>query len=309
MSGAIIEEQTHMQTAATLYDLRRAARSNSLPPSLVGVGTVQSTQTHQLVMRFTPADAKRLLQNAHPKQRKINKARVQQLLRSMQTGQWHEPPFTFDSIAFDTEGRICNGLHRLTALAQYDKPLSFFVIIGVQSPDKMPLPEGDSGIPRPKSFVAGIERNEWAVVTCLAEYVFSNIKEVSRTDLQMLHPLFVDALAAIPRVTTHSPAAPIRAAFVFCYTQSSDAVYRQAIAEQWRAYCTVEVFQMWPSIGKLYKKIQSMGATHGGGLSLDRKIRFESTVYALRNPEAQRITRQPNAGQEVKAWVDQAVQP
>lgn len=298
-----------MQSVTTLHDIRLAKRSAPaaiLPPSLIGVGMAQHMpDVHQFVLQITPTDAARLLQNVHPRQRKVNGDRVKQLLRSMQTGQWHEPPYTFDSIAFDAEGRLCNGAHRLTALSQYDKPLSFFAIVGVKSPDDMPLPEGDSNLPRTKAFVAGIDRNEWAVLNYLAGLSFGG-KATARTDVQLLYPVFADALAAIPRVTTHSPAAPLRSAFAFLYA-SADFVTGQQIAEQWRAYCRVDVAEMWPSIARLYKKVHETREFKGLG-SVGQDFRFECAVYAIRNPNAMKILRQSDAAQNVREWVTKAVQ-
>lgn len=295
-----------MQQPTTLFEAWKAARLGSAPPVEIGVGTVLQSSTKQFVMRFTPEDAKALLQHVHPRQRKVSERRVKHLLRAMQSGQWHEPPFTFDSIAFDTEGRLCNGRHRLTALAQHDKPLSFFVIIGVKSPADLPLPEGDSGAVRPKHFVAGIDRNNWAVLTYLARCVYTD-KTPARTDVQLLYPMFAAALAAIPRTTTHSPAASIRAAFVFSWTEANGTLLGSIIAEQWRAYCRVEVAAMWPSIARLYKKIHEARAvkSEGGG---EQDFRFQSALYALRNPEAMKILRQADAYQIVRQWVARKMQ-
>ncbi len=298
-----------MEHVTTLQDIRRmhaAPLAPSLPAALAGIGAVlRMDGVRQFVLRLTPADAVLLLQNVHPRQRKVNGDRVKQLLRSMQSGQWHEPPYTFDSIAFDAEGRLCNGAHRLTALSQHDKPLSFFVIVGVKSPDDMPLPEGDSNLPRTKAFVAGIERNEWAVLTYLAGLSFSG-KATARTDVQLLHPVFANALAAIPRMTTHPPAAPLRAAFVFLYA-TSDFITGQQIAEQWRAYCRVDVAEMWPSIARLYKKVHETREFRGKG-SVGQDFRFECAIYAIRNPNAMKILRQADAGLSVREWVTKEVQ-
>lgn len=287
----------------TLHDIRMAKlmrQASPLPQPLQSIGRVVQIDTTQCVMRFSPEDARQLLQNVHPKQRKVRKERVKQLLRTMQSNGWHEPPYTFDSIAFDIDGRLCNGLHRLTALAQHDKPLSFYVIIGVKSPEDMPLPEGDSNIPRPGSFVAGIERNEWATISYLANCVFGH-HNIARIDVQSIYPLFAEALAAIPRITTHPPSAPIRAAFVFSYA-AADYNAKQHIAEQWRAYCCVDVASMCVSTGRLYKKLNETSGSKGFGKS-DRDFRFESAIYAIRNPDAVRISRQSGIDQEVHEWV------
>ena len=290
-----------MNGIQSLHDIRnaRAVGVRPLSPrSPLGVGEIVPMETRQFVLRIAPSEATVLLGNLHPRQRRINKERVAQYLRSMQTGHWYEPPFTFDSIAFDVQGRLCNGAHRLTALSQHDKPLSFYVIFGVQSPEDMPLPQGDTGYSRSKAFVAGINRHEWAVVSYLAEHVFRSMNPAF-TDVQLLYPLFADALAEIPRLVS-SQSAPIRAAFVFAFASDSDYLARLHVAEQWRAYCHVDVKTMWPSIGRLYKKMGEIRGQGRGGNG--RHFRFESAVYALGNPPAMKILRQLDAGARVREW-------
>jgi len=290
-----------MNGIQSLHDIRnaRAVGVRPLSPrSPLGVGEIVPMETRQFVLRITPSEAAVLLGNLHPHQRRINNNRVAQYLRSMQTGDWHEPPFTFDSIAFDAQGRLCNGAHRLTALSRYDKPLSFYVIFGVESPDDMPLPQGDTGYARSKAFVAGIARNEWSVISYLAEHVFADATPAF-TDVQSLHSLFADALVEIPRLDSSSPA-PVRAAFVFAFASGSDHLIRLHVAEQWRAYCHVDVAMMWPSIGRLYKKMTEVRGRSKGADG--RRFRFESAVYALDNPLATRILRQSDAGVRVREW-------
>lgn len=282
---------------SSLYDIRKSTKAGILPPSLIGVGTVLPTELQQYVMRFTPQDAARILEHVHPKQRKVNPERVRTLFRAMQNGKFHEPPFTFDSIAFDTEGYLVNGRHRLTALSQFSAPLSFIVVVGVNSPDSLPLPEGDGGLPRSKWFIAGLDRNEWSVVNYLAEHIYGG--NPARTDVEQLFPLFAESLDAIRRTTQYSPAAPIRAAFVFCWAETNDAVYRQDIREQWIAYCKMDVASMWPSTARLYKKMQEYSRAG----STERHNQFASAIYAIKNPEAIKIRQQVDAPQLVKTFV------
>lgn len=287
-----------MVTSASVYPQRKiGAAENRIAPPLP-YGQVRITTVRMHVMEFTPEDAKRILENVHPRQRKASDGRVREYLRDMKAGAWHEPPFTFDSIAFDTEGRLCNGLHRMKALSMHDASLRFYVLIGVAAPDNMPLPEGDAGMPRSKHFVAGRTKNEWAIVSYLAEHVYGST--FSRMDVDRLWAVFGDGVDAIPRFTTIVPRAPIRAGFVFQWTAASDSIHRQQIVEQWRAYCKIDVAQMWPSVAQLYRKMQSAGKGR-----TERHEQFARTMYALSTPEATQSRQDKDAASNVREWVQQ----
>jgi hypothetical protein len=57
--------------------------------------------------------------------RKINKALVANYARQMIAGNWH---FSWDCIAFDKDGNLLNGQHRLTACVKSNIPIKTFVI-------------------------------------------------------------------------------------------------------------------------------------------------------------------------------------
>lgn len=286
----------------SLHDIRRATKAAILPPSLIGVGRVQATELQQYVMRFTPQDAIRILENVHPKQRKVSKSQVNKLLRSMQAGDWHEPPFTFDTIAFDGEGRLVNGLHRMTALSMHDKPLSFIVLVGVDSPYGMPLPEGDVVNKRRDSFVAGIDQGDWSVANFLAE-VLLGAQVAGRSDVVELMTILDEAIGMFPRLTLNPPAAPVRAAFVYRWASQSDPIYRQQLVEQWGAYCRVDVTQLWRSMGHLYRMMR-VAKDRG-----ERRLQFARTVYAIDHPDLTRMM--VNADKEVsdaRKWIGARVE-
>lgn len=287
---------------STLYDIRKATKVGILPPTLIGVGRVQATELQQYVMRFTPQDALRILDHVHPKQRKVSKAQVNKLLRSMQAGDWHEPPFTFDTIAFDGDGRLVNGLHRMTALSMHDKPLSFIVLVGVESPDGMPLPEGDVVNKRRDSFVAGKDQGDWSVANFLSELMLG-ASVPGRSDVVELLEIFEDAIGMFPRLTLNPPPAPVRAAFVYRWASLGDAIYRQQLADQWAAYCRVDVTQMWRSMGHLYR---AMRVAKDRG---ERRLQFSRAVYAIDHPELTRMM--VNADKEVteaRKWIGAQVE-
>lgn len=72
---------------------------------------------------ITPESAKLYLGH-NTNNRNISKIKVKEYLEQMLRGQWR---LSTDAIAFDTDGVLINGQHRLIALIEYGKPLQFLV--------------------------------------------------------------------------------------------------------------------------------------------------------------------------------------
>jgi hypothetical protein len=189
----------------------------------------------------------------------------------------------------------------MTALAQHDKALSFFVIIGVESPGKLPLAEGDNGRPRSKAFVAGIEKSAFEVANYLTEQAMG--AHAPRTDVEAVYPLLAESISVMTRTTKTAPPAPVRAAFVFQHAATMDAIVRQQIAEQWIAYCKVDVLSLWPSIGRLFQLLQEKRRGHKA-----RGWQFAVTTYALLHPSATRLYEEKDASADVRNWITSQIQ-
>lgn len=83
--------------------------------------------------------------------RPLDEARMRGYVDQMRKGKWE---LSTDSIGFDTEGKLCNGQHRLWAVIYYGKPVEFFVATGI-------LPEAfaviDTGKNRTTGDLLGID--------------------------------------------------------------------------------------------------------------------------------------------------------
>lgn len=253
----------------------KITKFSQLTASPVGVGVAKSMTVKVFELELSPSDAVEILKRVHPKQRKVNQARVDSMIATMRAGKWHEPPFTADSIAFDDSGMLVNGTHRMTALSKHDHSLRFIVLVGVKAPETMPLPECDNGMPRSGYFVEGKDRNNWGVANFFMELLSSDVKP--RHAISEMYDMILPAMEALPRLgNIGRRQAPVRAGFCF-YWLRADAIERTVIEEQWRAFSNLDVINFKPGVASLNK---ALIATVGKDRSF-RVLQFAQTVYAL----------------------------
>jgi len=75
-------------------------------------------------MTVTPAMALNWLDNANTNNRTVNDAHVQRLARDMKQGKWI---LTHEGIAFDRNGILLDGQHRLWAIVEADAPIEMHI--------------------------------------------------------------------------------------------------------------------------------------------------------------------------------------
>jgi len=95
----------------------------------------------------TPPMAKEWLETAEPNYRKLQKYRVKTLTRSMSHGYWK---YNGESIKFNSNGRLVDGQHRLTAVVESGVSIVTEVIHGIDDVDEI-----DTGKPRHAGDVLG----------------------------------------------------------------------------------------------------------------------------------------------------------
>lgn len=88
---------------------------------------------------ITPQDAERILKESEKafseaeggfKQRKLRDATVKAYAEDMAAGRWKE---NGETIKFDSEGRLIDGQHRLSAVVKANTPIQFFVVKGLDN--------------------------------------------------------------------------------------------------------------------------------------------------------------------------------
>lgn len=75
-------------------------------------------------MTVTPALAMNWLDNANPNNRRVSDAHVQRLARDMKSGEW---VLTHEGIAFDANGILLDGQHRLWAIVEAETPVEMHI--------------------------------------------------------------------------------------------------------------------------------------------------------------------------------------
>lgn len=90
---------------------------------------------------ITPAIAEQMLAN-RPYQRRIRRSRVELYKRQMEGGMWHE---TGEAIKIDTDGNLCDGQHRLTAIVESGLSQKMLVVRGIKP---VAFDAMDQGAPR-----------------------------------------------------------------------------------------------------------------------------------------------------------------
>jgi hypothetical protein len=105
---------------------------------------------------ITPADAKKILENVHPRQTGRNsETTIKQYAKDMSKGFWDTS--VPQMIAIDRKGRLLDGWHRLHAVTQSDVTVQFWVM---RNADPDSFKKTDSGFARTMGFRMGTTTEE-----------------------------------------------------------------------------------------------------------------------------------------------------
>lgn len=237
------------------------------------------------IERIGPADAQRMLDNAHPRQRTLMPNRVAHYALMMQAGDWFEPPYTYSVIAIDDHGRVVNGQHRLRAVIESGRTVEFWIMRGVRSIARFNLPEGDAGVARTTSFLLDVNDRSWQVIEALTDMRMINYAMDIFQKRQLL-PALEKSFEAIPYLRKPTfGAAPFRAAFCWRYANPTFLTPSE-VAEQYQAFMAADFNSMNRALGALWKHVTTGKLRATGGNS--RRELFAKTMYALDTPNASR---------------------
>ena len=136
-----------------------------------------TTKPHVVLMQITPTMAENWLENANVSNRKISDAHVNHLARDMKEGRWVQ---THEGIAFDPNGTLLDGQHRLWAIIEADKTIAMNVWFNVPPEALLAI---DSGKPRSMVDIlrlgrhaSQVNRNELAILRAMLSGYNSPVK-------------------------------------------------------------------------------------------------------------------------------------
>ena len=136
-----------------------------------------STKPHVVLMHITPTMAENWLDNANVSNRKISDAHVARLARDMKEGRWG---VTHEAIAFDPNGILLDGQHRLWAIIEADRTVTMNVWFNISPQARMVIDSGKSrsmvDVLRLGSGDSQINKNEVAILRAMLSGYRSPVK-------------------------------------------------------------------------------------------------------------------------------------
>lgn len=118
--------------------------------------TVVEPEIKSEVVTLTPHEARELLDNTNTRNRPLNPNTVETYSKVIKEGRWR---VTHQGIAFDTNGSLLDGQHRLAAIAQAGVPVRIMMTHNVDPDEFSVIDIGRRRTPADALGVAGIEHN------------------------------------------------------------------------------------------------------------------------------------------------------
>ncbi len=175
------------------------------------------------VMVVTPASAKEWLEHTNGKNRLLSKQYVSYLAQEMEAGNWR---LTHQGIAFDSQGNLVDGQHRLAAIVKANKSVEMLVTTGL--PDGR-FPIIDRGVVRSVSVVTNLPSWFTEIYGLLLSMVTTGPVRQSPDDICSLHEklgIYSETLRnCCGTATKFFSSAPIRAAAVIALEVGENEVY------------------------------------------------------------------------------------
>lgn len=231
---------------------------------------------------ITPEQAEIHFERRHPKQRALNNNQVRNYLDAMRAGEWIEPPYTFNGIAFDVDGLLVDGQTRMKALSMHDKPLKFIVIRGVRSRNSSEFVYGDRGGARPAHVVHNTSPHVEGVCNALACYMLNQGSVAEFVTERVRHEL-QDALSVFPSYRKPKGiSALVRSAFVLYWKYMATPSQRLEAQSQYEALARLDYERMTPAVQAYVRRDSQQPFTSDKGSSRDEHFRY--IIGMLRNP-------------------------
>lgn len=111
---------------------------------------------HSEILTLEPDEARELLNSTNTRNRPLNPNTVEAYSRIIKEGRWK---LTHQGIAFDTNGALLDGQHRLAAIANAGTPVKIMVTRNVDPDEFSVIDVGRRRTPADALGVAGIEHN------------------------------------------------------------------------------------------------------------------------------------------------------
>jgi hypothetical protein len=175
------------------------------------------------VRTITPKEAAQWLKGRNGHNRPLSKTYVSYLANEIQSGKWR---LTHQGIAFDSDGVLVDGQHRLSAIVEAGKPVQMLITIGLPI-ERFPII--DRGVARQMSVITGISSPITEIYGLLLSIANPVKLRLSPDDVRSLHNkigVHSEALLNYCGTTTRFfSSAPIKTAATICLVAGENKKY------------------------------------------------------------------------------------
>ena len=197
---------------------------------------------HAMEIIVTPDMAKAWLEE-NPGNRPLRKYLIDKYAKTITRGEWK---LTHQGLAFDKEGKLLDGQHRLHGVIVADMPAEMFVTFGA---DRSTFSVLDQGGNRSIADLIGLPKKQSEVLTILARLNGSFGEHPSSSQVAEMIPFFNDISADLMKhsgtTTRRLSTAPIRAMAVLRCAMGDDTEYKW-IFDSYRALTLLRFEDMCP---------------------------------------------------------------
>lgn len=152
------------------------------------------------IMTLEPEAARELLVSTNTRNRPLNQNTVETYSRIIREGRWK---LTHQGIAFDTNGSLIDGQHRLAAIANADTPVRIMVTRNVDPAEFSVIDVGRRRTPADALGVAGIEHNRNQIAS-VARFL-RNYDRLDQSGWTDKHSARLDNSAILEAVQDYGP--------------------------------------------------------------------------------------------------------
>jgi hypothetical protein len=243
------------------------------------------------IQYITPEQAAKWLEknNKNPR-KKIIIAWVQELMKSLRRGEW---VLTHQGIAFDRDGNLVDGQHRLTAIVQTGIGATLMITEGVPSES---ISEMDLGLRRNAATRMNVDKGTAEPITFIARIIYGmrpttrELEAIRDCTMESCKNLLSHCMSARAKLSQ----APVKAAFVTHQLMTRDDV----IFREYRKFILLkmenidELAKISTSMRALFSRLTGLTENRASGARIvqaSSQYIFAMTLFAIRNPEKKYI--------------------
>ena len=223
---------------------------------------------------ITPEWAQFVLDTSNTDNRKLRRHWVNILADAINRGEWQ---ITHQGIAFDKNGILLDGQHRLSAIVKSGKSVSLYVMTGLQPEAFKAI---DAHAKRTMSDLTKLPKKTAEVCKAAAHFAYSGtaspdqVKRIADAGLSDIHN---ELIAFCGAATAVFSSAPIR--LMACALILDDKTKRDHVMYSYRRLCTHDFVNMTPYEATFAKRVASGIERYAGGSSSPRLLAIAYKVF------------------------------